>query len=532
MRFVVSLLYSLILVSVGVESARILALFTSPSPSHLIVHTAVTNALAEQGHEVTVITSIPLREHNPKVNHFIISPNEFLIRELDSAILKMSRKDGLLDNALSMYQTMKTITDFQYDIMFNERFQKKISSQKFDLIVIGYFSNDFLLAVASQLKIPVVLVWSGPPGGSVNTYIGNPSESSYVPNIMAEAIQPMSFMDRVGEFLINGVFYGLEEFVNFKFSSYYDEYVQEFNLKDMPSFDDMRKNVSLVFCNSHFSEGPIRPNVPAIVEIGGIQIKDKPDPLEPKLKEFLDNSSKHGAILFSMGSNVKVSTLDPKIIKTLYNVFSKLKQNVLWKWEDPNPASFPGNSKNILFSKWIPQDDVLAHKNMKLFVTHGGKGSVVESQYHGIPMIGLPVFGDQPGNIDKIVKVGYGLKLDYKTMTEQELSTAVNEVLNNPSYAANVKKFADTYKDRPLSARESVVFWTEYVIRHHGAPHLQSPLVHMNVIQQYSIDVLAVIFGALYIVYRISKLCICFVWRKVFGKKCKSKAKAKKSKKE
>lgn len=309
----------------------------------------------------------------------------------------------------------------------------------------------------------------------------------------------------------------------------FSEYVKEFNLKDMPSFDDMRKNVSLVFCNSHFSEGPIRPNVPAIVEIGGIQIKDKPDPLEPKLKEFLDNSKK-GAILFSMGSNVKVSTLDPKIIKTLYNVFSKLKQNVLWKWEDPNPASFPGKAKNILFSKWIPQDDVLAHKNMKLFVTHGGKGSVVESQYHGIPMVGLPVFGDQPGNIDKIVKVGYGLKLDYKTMTEEELSTAVNEVLNNPSYAANVKRFSDTYKDRPMSARESVVYWTEYVIRHHGAPHLQSPLVHMNVIQQYSIDVLAVIFAVLYISYRISKFCISFLWNKLVSKNPKSKSR--KSKKE
>ncbi|KAL5291879.1 hypothetical protein ACFFRR_010948 [Megaselia abdita] len=374
--------------------------------------------------------------------------------------------------------------------------------------------------------------WSAGPFWVANSFAGNPTEVSYVPNIMVTTESEMNFLQRLINFLINGAFSIIESISCYHYGNFYDEYVQEFNLKDMPSFDDMRKNVSLVFCNSHFSEGPIRPNVPAIVEIGGIQIKDKPDPLEPKLKEFLDNSSKHGAILFSMGSNVKVSTLDPKIIKTLYNVFSKLKQNVLWKWEDPNPASFPGNSKNILFSKWIPQDDVLAHKNMKLFVTHGGKGSVVESQYHGIPMIGLPVFGDQPGNIDKIVKVGYGLKLDYKTMTEQELSTAVNEVLNNPSYAANVKKFADTYKDRPLSARESVVFWTEYVIRHHGAPHLQSPLVHMNVIQQYSIDVLAVIFGALYIVYRISKLCICFVWRKVFGKKCKSKAKAKKSKKE
>lgn len=49
-----------------------------------------------------------------------------------------------------------------------------------------------------------------------------------------------------------------------------------------PTLSDMEKNVSLVFCNSHFTEGPVRPNVPAIIEIGGIQVKDTPDPL-PKV---------------------------------------------------------------------------------------------------------------------------------------------------------------------------------------------------------------------------------------------------------
>ncbi|KAL5291876.1 hypothetical protein ACFFRR_010948 [Megaselia abdita] len=520
------------LLAANAESANILALFTSASPSHVIINVSAAKALIAQGHNVTVVTSIPVKDKNPPYKHILLPSDEQIFTDIEKGMLAMSNTPSPIDKFKNMVKSLTGMTQLQYDGMRSAEFQSLINSEKFDLVISGYFFNGFNLAVAAQLKVPIILIWTANPAGFANTFTGNPTFGSFVPNMLVTNKQPMSFGERIMSFIANNVFGLLHDFINYKCGQYYDEYVQEFNLKDMPSFDDMRKNVSLVFCNSHFSEGPIRPNVPAIVEIGGIQIKDKPDPLEPKLKEFLDNSSKHGAILFSMGSNVKVSTLDPKIIKTLYNVFSKLKQNVLWKWEDPNPASFPGNSKNILFSKWIPQDDVLAHKNMKLFVTHGGKGSVVESQYHGIPMIGLPVFGDQPGNIDKIVKVGYGLKLDYKTMTEQELSTAVNEVLNNPSYAANVKKFADTYKDRPLSARESVVFWTEYVIRHHGAPHLQSPLVHMNVIQQYSIDVLAVIFGALYIVYRISKLCICFVWRKVFGKKCKSKAKAKKSKKE
>lgn len=52
--------------------------------------------------------------------------------------------------------------------------------------------------------------------------------------------------------------------------------------ENFPSLHDMYKNVSLVFCNSHFSEASVNAHVPALVEIGGIQVKDKPNPL-PKV---------------------------------------------------------------------------------------------------------------------------------------------------------------------------------------------------------------------------------------------------------
>lgn len=55
----------------------------------------------------------------------------------------------------------------------------------------------------------------------------------------------------------------------------------------MPEYSEMLKNTSLVFFSSHAaSEGPIRPNVPSAIEIGGIQIKDKPDPLPQNIAEF------------------------------------------------------------------------------------------------------------------------------------------------------------------------------------------------------------------------------------------------------
>lgn len=71
---------------------------------------------------------------------------------------------------------------------------------------------------------------------------------------------------------------------------------------------------------------------------------------------------------------------------------------------------------------------------MKLFITHGGLLSTIETVYHGVPIIGIPVFGDQDMNIANAVISGYGIGVPYNELTEERLSKALNEILTNPKY--------------------------------------------------------------------------------------------------
>lgn len=99
------------------------------------------------------------------------------------------------------------------------------------------------------------------------------------------------------------------------------------------------------------------------------------------------------------------------------------------KWESD---TMPGQPQNVFISKWLPQDDILAHPNMKLFISHCGLGGIVESKYHGVPIVGFPLFGDQPGNAANIVKEGWAVQVDLGTLTENSFKAAILEVLGNP----------------------------------------------------------------------------------------------------
>lgn len=101
--------------------------------------------------------------------------------------------------------------------------------------------------------------------------------------------------------------------------------------------------------------------------MGGAHIKP-PKPLPKDLQTFLDES-KNGVIYFSLGSFVKGTDMPPETTAIFLQTFAKLKQNVLWKFEDD---SLPNIPPNVKISKWLPQTDILAHPNVVLFISHGG----------------------------------------------------------------------------------------------------------------------------------------------------------------
>lgn len=112
--------------------------------------------------------------------------------------------------------------------------------------------------------------------------------------------------------------------------------------------------------------------MPGIVYYGGAHIKP-PKPLPTDIQEYIDNAE-HGAIFFSLGSFVQSSELPKEKIDIFLTALGKLKQRVIWKFENES-YEVPSN---VLIRKWLPQTDILAHPNIVLFIAHGGMSGTFE----------------------------------------------------------------------------------------------------------------------------------------------------------
>lgn len=301
-------------------------------------------------------------------------------------------------------------------------------NEHFDLVICEIFVNEAMLGLGQHFNAPIIGLSTFGASMWSNDLVGTPSPLSYVPHPFLSFNNRMTFIQRVGNTLIT--FYQRIAYDQFLLQQQ-DIYDKVFPGDNKPTLDQIRRNVALVLLNQHFTTNYPQPYVPNMIEVGGMHInREAPNVLPDDIKHFIEES-KHGVVYFSLGSNIQSSQLPDAIRDDLLRSFGKIKERVLWKWEIPD---LPGKPNNVMIKKWFPQDDILAHPNVKVFITHGGLLSMTEAVYHGLPLIGIPVFGDQYLNMARAENSGYGLTVAYSNLTEKSMDWALGELLNKNKY--------------------------------------------------------------------------------------------------
>ncbi|KAF2886213.1 hypothetical protein ILUMI_19960 [Ignelater luminosus] len=500
------LLFISVTVITSAFSARILGVVPIPSYSHQVAFYPLWKELSLRGHQVTLITSHPIRD--PSFKNLTEIDVSFMQKEWANLNPQESKKVKL-----SLFDMFDFLTELGYNLTNNElkdtEVQKLIKNENehFDVALIETIFPGMAL-FAERFKCPLIQIFSL-DGPTYSYYLfGNPVHPVLNPDFMLPFSGKLTFIER------------LFSTAYFCFTLFYNKYrlrpsqqaaAEKHFGGNYPDIEEILQGSSLMFVNTDNVFHSMRPLLPNVIQIGGGTHLSASKPLPKDLKKILDEAT-NGAIYFSLGGNIKSKDLPENTRKIFLETFSELPYTILWKFEQDD---LPGKPDNVFISKWFPQQDIFRHPNIKLFISQGGLQSMDEATHNYIPIVGIPFFGDQENNVKRIINKGIGLGLSFSTLDKSSLKEAILEVANNPKYRIRVKELADLSKDQPMTGLERAVWWTEYVIRHKGAKHLKSPALDVPAYQYYLLDVIGFILAVIsvvgYVFIKLVKLVLRFI---------------------
>lgn len=397
---------------------NILGIFPLASPSHFFLGSALLQGLSKAGHNCTLVS--------PYLKNF----TDLHEIQITGLMERFTGMDFLSMNEYSPVEEISNLYNFGILVTNHTLTEKNVvnlinSDATYDVVILDIFLNEALLGFGRHFNAPVIGVSAFGSSAWTNNLIGNPSPSSFIPHPFSIFTTEMSFLQRIRNTLM-----AIFEFLSMKYSFYPRQealFNSAFPNITVPFKEVLRNDVSLVLLNNHFSLNYPRPYLPNAIEVGGLNINREKIALPEDLQILLDEAHGRGVIYFSLGSNIQCKNLPSEKRNALIRVFKKLPHLVLWKWE----GEMPDKPDNVVIRKWFPQDAILAHPNVKLFITHGGLLSTTESIYFGKATVGIPVFGDQRLNMIRAEKAGYGLHIPYQDLTEDALFKAVTTVLHS-----------------------------------------------------------------------------------------------------
>lgn len=256
--------------------------------------------------------------------------------------------------------------------------------------------------------------------------VGNTNHPVLYPDMNVPTHFDMSLKEKISSIYTS---IALNYFYNYRAVPEADAISRKYLGMNVPYLGDLVNNVSFLLINTNHIIHNVRPTVPKVIQIGQLHIR-LPRKLPQDLQKILDNAN-NGVIYFSLGSNVKSININKKLRATIIEAMAELPYTILWKWESDDLENIP---KNVIARKWFPQQDVLAHPNIKAFVTQGGLQSIEEAISRQVPMVGIPFIGDQPMNVNKLNRSGLAVALDPANLNKNQLKKAIVEVVTNPKY--------------------------------------------------------------------------------------------------
>uniref|UniRef100_A0A8C3N4U0 UDP-glucuronosyltransferase n=1 Tax=Geospiza parvula TaxID=87175 RepID=A0A8C3N4U0_GEOPR len=427
--------------------------------SHWLSMLPIIEKLRDKGHEIVVVApEINLRIHSSPVYTLKTYPVSYTKEFVEAEFKEMGHRSFTPQPFLKKLSKIANFTSMFLDsckrLLSDKELIQYLEGRKFDAIFMDpFFPCGQILA--EHLSLPSVYFLRGLPCSVEFQATMCPSPPSYVPRFFTRSTDCMSFWQRLGNLLAT---LGSSLACSVLYSPY-DPLIWEF-LQREATVPELFSHAAVWLMKYDFVFEYPRPLMPNMVLVGGIGCTRE-----------------------------------------------KRLSQVLWRYTGKAPPNLP---KNVKLVKWLPQNDLLAHPKTRAFITHGGSHGVYEGICNAVPMVLMPLFGDQMDNAKRVESRGAGLTLNILEMTSTDISNALKAVINDKKYKENIQRLSDLHLDRPIHPLDLAVHWVEFVMRHKGAPHLRPAAHDLNWVQYHSLDVIAFLAAVTLLFLFISfKCCLC-----------------------
>lgn len=483
--------------------------------SHWLNMRVILEELLDRNHSVTVLvaSSSPSVNYDKKERFSFKVVNVSHSKKDMHAVLESfvdywmyeAQNASTLEVALKVREIIGKSTELMLDscdsMLRDKEFLEMLRKSKFDALLADPMMpcSDLM---ADILDLPYIISLRFSFGNALESNCGQmPSPPSYVPSPPLSYSLPMTFFERV-----NNVLMLVFQFLVFQLHTQYHLNPFYSEIKGKPThLCELMGKADIWLIRTYWDFENPRPFLPNFKFVGGLHCKPA-KPLPTEVEEFVQSSGDDGIVVFSFGSMVK--NLTKEKANTIASALGQIPQKVLWRYSGETPETLAPNTRVY---DWIPQNDLLGHKKTKAFITHGGTNGLYEAIYHGIPLVGIPLFGDQPNNIMHIQRKGAAVMMNFNTMQSKDLVEGLKTVINDASYKENMMRLSRIHHDQPMTPLETAVFWIEFVMRNKGAKHLRVQAHNLTWYQYHCLDVaaalLAVVVFALVLMIKTCSFC-------------------------
>ncbi|XP_072513607.1 UDP-glucuronosyltransferase 2C1-like [Salminus brasiliensis] len=495
--------------------------------SHWINMRAIVEELVARNHSVTVLThSASPSIKFSQTENFRHSVFKVDIEEEEVRALWLDAFHIMINDDLSRIETISFMWGMKdrfercfgavCEGMLNKELIASLRESNFDAVLYDpvMLCSDLL---AETLGLPHVVSFRLTFAHTTVRWCGQlPVPPSYVPAAAAQGhlTDRMNFLERVENVLLviaHTVIFKLQVMLMS------DKYHQLSGKPITPCDTVGKADIWLIRTYWDF-EYP-RPLLPNFKFVGGLHCKPA-KPLPKEIEAFVQSSGDDGIVVFSLGS--MINNLTRAKANSIASALGQIPQKVLWRYSGERPDTLAPNTR---LYDWIPQNDLLGHPKTKAFITHGGTNGIYEAIYHGVPLVGIPLFGDQPDNMFHMKTKGAAAIVDFYKMVSEDLKEALTDVINNPSYKENMMRLSRIHHDQPLKPLDHAVFWIEFVMRNKGAKHLRVEAHNLTWYQYHCLDVAAFLLSVVALVVFIFVKTCKWLFRKCCRRSSSSKSK-------